>query len=104
MSDPSIELFCEQKDLKIMSSRIGLFLVAVPDPTVRLDLFMKKRDILYKALELKVNDLATVLVNYDNRTTATTAKAMIKYMGPLPGEIGCYFGIELLVCTLCKFE
>ena len=93
--NPSVHVFCQQKYLKIMSSRVCSFLVAISDPIVRFDLFINKRDILNKALELTVGDQATVLV--DNDTTIPAVKAVIKYIGQLPGMAGSYFGIELLV-------
>jgi len=103
--NPSNEVFCQQKDLKIMSRKISSFLVAISDPNVRLDLFVNKRNILNKALELTVGDQATVLVDDDTNTSITAIiKAVIRYIGPLPGMTGSYFGIELLVSVTLNFE
>ena len=92
--NPSIEVLCQQRDLKIMSSKISSFLAAIHDPTVRFDLFMNKRNILNKALKLTIDDQVTVLIDND---TNTITIAVIRYIGQLPGKRGCYFGIELLV-------
>jgi len=95
--NPSIEVFCQQRDLKIISSKISSFLIAISDPNVRFDLFINKRDILNKVLKLAVGDQATVLVDEDTNASITAIKAVIRYIGPLTGMAGSYFGIELLV-------
>ena len=95
--NPSVHVSCHQRDLTIMSSRSSSFLVAISDPSVRLDLFMNKRAILNKALELTVGDQATVVVDNDTNALTITVKAVIKYIGELPGMVGNYFGVELLV-------
>ena len=95
--DSSIKVSCRRSDVTIISQRMFQFLAAVPDPDIRYDLLINKQKEFLKAVKLTIGDEVVVLVEIGNNKMAL--KAIIKYVGDLPGMTGYHFGVELLVST-----
>ena len=96
-TDSSIGVSCQRSDVAIISQRTFQFLAAVLDLDIRFDLLINKRKKFLKAVKLTIGDEVYVLVKIGNNKKAL--KAIIKYVGDLPGMTGYHFGVELLVST-----
>ena len=96
-TDSSIGVSCQRSDVAIISQCTFQFLAAIPDPDMRFDLFINKRKEFLKAVKLTIGDEVVVLVEIENNKMAL--KAIIKYVGDLPGMTGYHFGVELLEST-----
>ena len=91
---------CNEGDYSSVSPQAADLLLAVSNYQQRHSLFMYKKSILHKAMNLSVGDSVTLSVA-DN----PEVKAVVKYRGSLKGCDGVFFGVQLqvtfvLLCTL----
>ena len=94
-SNPRIFVNCQRHQVKFVQFNHVYFLLAINDLKSRYNLFINKPDLLANIASLTVRD--KVEVKLENEVIPVSA--IIKYIGPLDGKLGTYFGIELLVCS-----
>ena len=89
LEDPSVKLYCNAHDVHPLNESQKEVLHGIVKASDRYDALAK--------LEWagKVTEGSTIFVNISAFPTA--AKALLRYIGSLPGENGIKFGIELLV-------
>ena len=95
-SNPRIFVNCQMHQVKSVQFGHVKFLLAINDLKSRYNLFINKPDLLANIASLTVGD--KVEVRSENEVIPISAA--IKYIGPLDGKLGAYFGIEILVCIL----
>ena len=88
-SDNSVELYCKPEDVRQLNDEQFNLLLGVKHPV---DCY-KALDILDWVETLRVGSGVNVTIP----TIPNAVKGIIRYIGPLPGEEGTKFGIELLV-------
>ena len=91
----SIEVSCQNSDLKIVPHSTAPYLTALSDVSLRFDLYIYKRTVLNRAINMVIGQKVNVLVEIDG--SKIPLKSIIRYKGSLPNMPGCYFGVELLV-------
>ena len=90
LEDPSNKLFCTIHSVFLLNDKHKEFLQGIDNISERFDALNKLQ------WAEKLTEGAIVYVTIPAFLTA--AKAIIHYIGNLPGETGIKFGIELLVC------
>lgn len=95
--DPSICLYCPEKDVFPLTRDEFLLLEAVKTPIERLDAFSKK---LTWGVRLKLGDIVDVTSNF---IPSECAMAIVRYKGEIEGLRGIHFGVEFLVRLLCSY-
>lgn len=87
---------CNEGDYSSVSSQAADLLLAISNCQQRYLLFMHKRSLLHKAMNLSLEDSVTVRV-----ANNPVVEAVVKYRGPLKDCDGVFFGVQLQVtCTL----
>jgi len=89
--DPAVKLHCQPEDVRYLTSKQFNLLSGIRSAADRYQLLHT----LQWVEELKMGDGVAVAVS----TIPTPVEGIIRYIGHLPGENGCYFGVELLVCS-----
>ena len=92
LEDPSIKLYCSAHDVHPLNEKQKELLHGVVKASDRYDALAKLE------WARKLTEGSTIFVNISAFPTA--AKAILRYIGSLPGENGIKFGIELSVCTI----
>ena len=89
-SDPTLKLYCDPKDVRQLSEKQFNLLLGVKHVTDRYQLLRT----LQWVESLDKGDPVAVTIP----TIPAPVKGVVQYIGPLPGEEGTKFGVELLVC------
>jgi len=92
-SNPRQFIKCKKSQTKHLSSVYADFLLAITDLKSRYNLFINKPKKLSTIASLTIGD--KVEVRLENQIIP--ASAAIRYIGPLDGRCGAYFGVEILV-------
>ena len=89
---------CDEGDYSSISPQAADLLLAISNCQQRYLLFMHKKSLLHKAMNLSVEDLVTVCVPNNPEV-----EAVVKYRGPLKDCVGIFFGVQLKVTwfTVC---
>ena len=96
LEDPRIKLYCSAHDVHLLNEKQKELLHGVVKDSDRYDALAKLE------WAKKLTKGSTIFVNISAFPTA--AKAILHYIGSLPGENGIKFGIELSVCIACNRE
>ena len=89
-TDPTLKLYCDPEDVRQLTEKQFKLLLGVKYATDRYHLLRT----LQWAESLDKGDPVAVTIP----TISAPIKGVIQYIGPLPGEEGTKFGVELLVC------
>ena len=92
-SEPLIFVDCREDQVKIVEPLFVPFLLAVKNLDSRYNLFINELNSLEKNVLLNLEDEVDILMEQQAIPTA----GIVKYKGDLPGKIGIFFGIEILV-------
>ena len=89
-SDPTVKLHCDPEDVRQLTEKQVNLLLGVKYATDRYQFLHT----LQWVESLDKGDSVAVSIY----TIGTPIKGVIQYIGPLPGEEGTKFGVELMVC------
>ena len=92
-SNPRQFVICQKEQVKYVHHIYVKFLLAVAEPKSRYNLFINKPELLSTITSLTIGHEVEVKLENDVIPVA----AVIRYIGPLDGKYGVYFGIEILV-------
>ena len=94
-SDPAVTLFCTEDDVAPLSDYEYHLMAAVKSREARYEVFQK--DILDWGSKLVAEMIVHVGLPSKAAVSNQHALAIIRYIGPLPGENGVQFGVEIMV-------
>ena len=98
-SEPPIFVDCQENQVKTVNPVFVPYLLAVKNLDSRYNLFINDLKSLENNILLNVGDKVDVLMEQQVIPTA----GIVKYKGSLPGKIGIFFGIEIMVSQLLHY-
>ena len=95
-----IMMYCSEQDVAPITLNEFKLLLGIKSPVARYEAFVN--DILDWGSKLKVND--TVYVSLPSQQITKRCRAVVRWIGRLPGEDGTRFGVELLVSSSFQYS
>lgn len=90
-----VHVKCNEGDYSSISPQAADLLLAVSNCQQRYSLFMHKKNLLHKTMNLSLGDSVTLKISHN-----AEVKAIIKYCGPLKACDGIFFGVQVQVTTV----
>ena len=90
--NPDRTITCVEENLRLLKNQEYKFLIAVLSINERMTLLTSR--IFKDIVDIEVGDLVSGDLG---KTTGTTSRGEVCYIGPIAGKIGYYFGIRLEV-------